>query len=254
MKPSQADQLSDFLLALGDDELILGHRASEWCGHGPILEEDIAFANLALDEIGHAVVWYTLWVELTGGKPYRSPDELVYTRNSPAWRCSQLVEQPNGDWAFSMLRQYLFDASEMIRLQALGKSSYTPLQEASAKIQNEERYHLRHTRAWVERLSLGTEHSHNRMQAALDLIWPRTFQLFYWTDWDDELSRHGWIPKGEELRREWEAEVKPFLLHCSLDLIQSADEVLPRTVHSAYFKPLITELQSVARLDPEATW
>src|SRR5512139_3719105 len=93
--------LADYLVAAGDDELILGHRLSEWCGHAPILEEDIAFANLALDEIGHASLWYTLAAELRGEDAVTYPDHLVYTRPADAYRCVQMVELPNGDWAFS---------------------------------------------------------------------------------------------------------------------------------------------------------
>src|SRR5512145_104879 len=108
--------MRELLLALADDELVLGHRASEWCGHAPILEEDIAFANLALDELGHASLWYGLLAELRGQDPDSYPDLLIYWRPPQDFRCTQLIELPPGDWAFSMLRQYLFDAAESVRL------------------------------------------------------------------------------------------------------------------------------------------
>src|SRR5262249_24761260 len=152
MKPPLRDVLADYLLALADDELILGHRDSEWCGHAPILEEDIAFANLALDEIGHARVWYGLLGDLLSKDPETYPDELVYRRDASEFRCAQFVELPKGDWAFSMLRQYLFDSIEAMRLEALTESSYQPLADAAAKMRPEEMYHLRHTSAWVRRL------------------------------------------------------------------------------------------------------
>ncbi|MCL4257815.1 MAG: phenylacetate-CoA oxygenase subunit PaaC [Anaerolineales bacterium] len=151
--------LSGYLIALADDELILGHRDSEWTGHAPILEEDIAFANLALDEIGHAKLWYELAADLLGEDKTTYPDKLVYFREPAQFRNMQLVELPKGDWAFSTLRQYLFDAFEALRLEALSQSSYTPLAEIAARIRTEELYHLRHSQAWVPRLGLGTQDS-----------------------------------------------------------------------------------------------
>ena len=126
---------------LADDELILGQRDSEWTGHAPILEEDIAFSNIAQDELGHATIWYGLLSELTG----EEPNELVFFRDFDDFRNVTLVELPNGDWAFSMLRQYLFDAFEMVRLSQLLESLYRPVAEAAAKIRMEELYHYRHT-------------------------------------------------------------------------------------------------------------
>src|SRR5215471_16608308 len=140
--------LPTYLLALADDELLLGHRDSEWTGHAPILEEDIAFANLAQDEIGHAALWYGLLRNLDGS----DPDRLIFFREPGAFRNAQLVELPKGDWAFSMLRQYLFDAAESVRLPLLAVSTHRPLAEAAAKIRPEELYHLRHTQAWIQRL------------------------------------------------------------------------------------------------------
>ncbi len=132
------------LLAMADDELILGHRLSEWTGHAPILEEDIAFANIAQDEIGHAVIiWYTIRQEL-GEK---SPDQLAFFRDADAFRNAQLVELPKGDWAFSMMRQYLFDTWEMLNLTGLQQSQYQPIAEAAVKMRPEEMYHYRHTHA-----------------------------------------------------------------------------------------------------------
>src|SRR5512144_1177706 len=125
---NEAHPVVEALLALADDELILGHRNSEWAGHAPILEEDIAFANLALDELGHAQLWYTLHSEITGAEP----DRTVFFREGPAYRCLPLVELPRGDWAFSMLRQYLFDAAEDVRLPALAASADTRVAEIAA--------------------------------------------------------------------------------------------------------------------------
>src|SRR3972149_8426617 len=112
MSETQKKALADYLIALADDELILGHRDSEWTGHAPILEEDIAFANIALDEIGHARLWYELAADLIGEDKNTFPDKKVFFRPAQEFSCLQFVELPKGDWAFSMLRQYLFDAFE----------------------------------------------------------------------------------------------------------------------------------------------
>jgi ring-1,2-phenylacetyl-CoA epoxidase subunit PaaC len=239
---------------MGDDELILGHRASEWCGHAPILEEDIAFANLALDEIGHAALWYGALAGLAGEDPDRYPDRLVFFRQPAQFRNAQLVELPNGDWAFTILRQYLFDAAELAALERLKESRYPPLAERAAKIWKEEIYHHRHTQAWATRLALGTEDSHRRMQNALDLAWPYTAQLFASLPGEGTLVEAGFCPPGEAMRAAWSEEVLPFLGKCELILPEVRGEPTPRDRHTDHFKELIAEMQSVAREEPEAEW
>jgi ring-1,2-phenylacetyl-CoA epoxidase subunit PaaC len=207
--------LSAQLLAWGDDEFILGHRDSEWCGHAPILESDIAFANIALDE---------------------------------------LVEFPNGDWAFSMLRQYLFDQMETIRLALLQDSRYPVLAEAAVKLGKEEIYHHRHTRAWVERLSGGTDESHQRIQAALETLWPAALQLFSPLASEARLADAEMIPPAQALKSAWLEETGTFSKSCGLAIPAGPQIVPERRIHTADFVPLITELQSVNHLDPEAEW
>lgn len=252
MAPDLAAPLADRLLALADDELILAHRNSEWAGHAPILEEDIAFANLALDEMGHAALWYGLREKLTG----ESADWLIFFRDATAWRNVQLVELPRGDWAFSMLRQYLFDAAESVTLPQLASSVYRPLAEAAAKIATEERYHLRHSSLWLRRLGLGTTESHARLQAALNVQWPYARQVFAPLPGDDALIAAQVIPDAAALGREWEGLVRPFLAECSLTIPDDAlpRRTIPRTEHTEHLMVLLAEMQSVARLDPTAEW
>lgn len=247
--------LIDQLIAMADDELVLGHRNSEWCGHAPILEEDIAFANLALDEIGHASGWYELIAELTGDDPHSLPDRLVYFRPVPDFRCIQMVEQPRGDWGFSMLRQYLFDAAEAVRLKALEASTFTPLANMAAKVRREEIYHLRHSSAWTRRLARGTAESQARMQSALDELWPYTAQLFAPLPHEVLLWQASFFPQASEIRQAWEAQVLPFLEDCELTLpADTPDTALDRSQHSPHFKALVAEMQSVARQESEAQW
>lgn len=252
MEPRVRDALIERLLAMADDELILAHRNSEWAGHGPILEEDIAFANIALDEMGHASIWYGLRCALTN----EDADRLIFFRNPGQYRNAQMVELPKGDWAFSMTRQYLFDAAERFMLEHLKGSAYRPLAEAAGKIATEEQYHLRHTGLWLRRLGLGTDESQARTQAALDTLWPYARQLFVPMPGDDVLIGEALTPDFALLRREWEGVTRLFLAECGLVI---PDEALPRrdvprAEHTEHLMALLAEMQSVARLDPEAEW
>lgn len=246
--------LAPLMLALADDELILGHRNSEWCGHSPILEEDIAFANLALDELGHAMLWYQLHAQLLDENPDTYPDQLVYFREPFEFRCTQFVALPKGDWAFSMVRQYLFDALENARLAHYAQSRFAPLAETAGKIRREEIYHLRHTTAWVKRLGLGTAESHRRMQTALDELWPYTGQLFDPFPGEDELVQAGWLIGSAALHAEWKAQVIPFLESANLCTPSAKMRTLSRTLPPQHLVNILADLQQVARLDPQAVW
>ena len=241
--------LSEYVLALADDELVLGHRNSEWTGHAPILEEDIAFSNIAQDEIGHAAIWYNLLSDLSGD----SPDELIFFRAPDAYRNVQLVELPKGDWAFSMMRQYLFDAVEMVRTPRLMASLCQPIAEAAAKIRPEELYHYRHTSSWIQRLGLGTEESNRRTQNALDVLWPAAAQMFTPTPEEDVLVEARYLPPALELKRDWDRLVIPFLETAGLRIpVTVAPITSSREQHTPSLTELLAELQEVARLDTEA--
>ncbi|UYN89412.1 MAG: phenylacetate-CoA oxygenase subunit PaaC [Anaerolineales bacterium] len=246
--------LSGYLIAMADDELILGHRDSEWTGHAPILEEDIAFANLALDEIGHAKLWYELAADLLGEDQTIYPDRLVYFRDATQFRNLQMVELPKGDWALSTLRQYLFDSLEALRLEVLKHSRYTPLAEIAARIRTEELYHLRHSRAWVLRLGLGTEESHSRMQAALDALWPYAQQLAERLPGERDLHAAGIVPSSAALFDRWHIDAVEFLTKAGLQVNFQQFLAPSRREHTEHLPALLADLQSVARLDPEATW
>jgi ring-1,2-phenylacetyl-CoA epoxidase subunit PaaC len=255
MNPDLKEALVHKLLSMADDELILGHRDSEWTGHAPILEEDIAFANIALDEIGHAKIWYTLLANLADEDLDTYPDRLVFFRGSSDYRNLQLVELPNGDWAFSILRQYLFDAAEVIRLEHLVHSKYPSLAEAAAKIRKEEIYHYRHTHAWIQRLGLGTTESCQRTQNALNRIWPYTLQLFEPLPDESLLVEVDWVPEPGQLRSAWLNLVGSCLEEAGLAVPENLAPVsLERDQHTHHLATLLIEMQEVARLDPEARW
>jgi len=238
------------LLEMADDELILAHRDSEWTGHAPILEEDIAFANIAQDEMGHALIWYDIRRSLTG----EDTDRLVFFREPSEFRNAQMVELPKGDWAFSMVRQWMFDTWETIHLEALEQSRFTPVAEAARKIRKEETYHLRHTRAWTRRLGLGTEESNGRMQAALDLLWPYRGQLFSFPADYLLLVDQSLMPDLGRLAALWDQRVQGELANANLRMPDPATLSGARGQHSEHFPALIDELQQVARLEAEARW
>jgi ring-1,2-phenylacetyl-CoA epoxidase subunit PaaC len=235
------------LTAMADDELILGHRDSEWTGHAPLLEEDIALANIAQDEIGHALLWLDARSELDGS----DPDELAFFRDVGAFRNVRMVELPKGDWAFTMLRQYLFDAYETELLGRLRTSSYRPLAEAAAKAAKEEVFHLRHSALWIERLALGTDESRSRLTSALQRIWPYILQLWKPLPGDAALQRAGIAPDPAELEEAVMGRVSAALAAAGLE---PPTDAIPhpggRDRHGEALVSLLIDMQSVARADP----
>ncbi|MBI3004120.1 MAG: phenylacetate-CoA oxygenase subunit PaaC [Ignavibacteriales bacterium] len=208
------EAVSEFLLALADDELVLGHRDSEWTAYAPILEEDIAFSNIAQDELGHSLVWFTMYEQLTG----RSPDEMAFDRSWQDFRCCRFVSYPKGDFAYAVVRQYLFDATEQARLKALSESSVPALRDVSQRIIREENYHVMHSQGLVERLGDATEESHRRMQAALNEAFPQALGMFETLSSEKELVKNGLFPGHDELKSTWMNQVVPVLKNATLSV------------------------------------
>src|SRR5580698_5758984 len=199
------------LLARADDALILGHRLSEWTGHAPLLEEELALANIALDLIGQARALYTEAGGLTG----QTEDQLAYLRDAPQWRNALIVELPNGDFAFTMARLLLVSALAVPFWQAASGSSHAGIAAIAAKAEKETAYHLRHAAEWLIRLGDGTTESHRRAQDAVDALWPYTGELFAADD--AELIEAGVVPDPAGLRPGWEATVNATLARATLD-------------------------------------
>lgn len=237
------------LLSFADDEFLLGHRDSEWTGHAPLLEEDIAFSNLAQDELGHALIWYTILHEHLN-QP--SPDRLAFWRNAGEFRNATFVELPRGDWAFTIVRQYLFDVYEQVRNEALAHCGYAPIEEAVAKISREEIYHRLHSQSWVSRLGGATEESHRRMQTALDELWPHALGLF--EPLTDAPDYSAVLP---QLQTTWLDRVTSILTQATLTV---PTDITPAYggrsgQHTSHLTDLLNDLQKVAHTEsPEAIW
>jgi ring-1,2-phenylacetyl-CoA epoxidase subunit PaaC len=250
-----ANPLFEYLLRLGDDRLVLGHRLSEWCGHGPILEEDIALSNIALDLIGHANSLLALAGEVEGQG--RDADRLAYFRDAVAYRNALLVEIPNGDFAVTMVRQFLFDAYSVLLWDALSRCEHEGLAAIATKSLKEDKYHLRHSSEWVVRLGDGTEESHARVQKALDSLWRYTGELFDHDAVDDAVAAEAFIAIDHDaLHSLWLSMVK--------DVVQRATLTLPtdpamrrggrRGFHTESLGHMLATMQIVARSHPGASW
>lgn len=255
------EALLRLLLSMADDELMLGHRNAEWTGHSPILEEDIAFSNIAQDELGHSLVWYTLYEEYTGS----SPDTMAFARNWEDFTCCHLVTYPKGDFAYTVVRQYLFDEAEQARLSSFGESSFTPFRDIAGKLLREEAYHLMHVKGLVTRLGDATEESHRRMQSALATAFPQALGMFEPLDGEESLVNAGVFPGNTALQKEWLRNVVPTLVSASLKppvntgngsvSVQCTPDFGGRNrKHTQHLKQLVDDLQSVYRLAPAAKW
>jgi ring-1,2-phenylacetyl-CoA epoxidase subunit PaaC len=246
--------LFEYLLRHGDDRLVLGHRLSEWCGHGPILEEDIATSNIALDLLGHATMLLKLAGQVEGNG--RDEDALAYWRDEGQFRNLQLVELPKGDFGFTILRQFLFDAWSLHHLDALARSSHAELAGIAAKAHKETRYHLRHSSEWVLRLGDGTAESRGRMQRALDELWPWTGELSWQDEVDRELQAAGVVPDLEPLKAPWDSMVRGLLTRATLVIPAGPMRMTGgrRGRHTEHLGHMLAEMQIVARSHPGARW
>jgi len=242
------------LLRLGDNALILGHRLSEWSADAPVLEEDIALTNVALDLIGHARLWLTAAGEAEGQG--RSEDDLAYLRDVRDWRNLHLVELPNGDFARTMVRQFFFDSYHLLLLEGLACGRDAEIAGIANKAAKEVRYHLRHSRNWVIRLGDGTEESHARMQRALDDCAPCVPELFEADQIYLDLESLNIVPETQLLKSEWELKVNGVLAEATLQMpeILSAHSGGRQGLHGEHFGYLLAEMQFLQRAYPGASW
>ena len=253
--PGLEPATAELLLALADDDFVLGFADSEWTGIAPHLEEDVAMSSLAQDELGHANAYYALLAGLTDG----DPDQIAYDRPAEAFRHSRLVDHGRGDWARTMTRRWLYDTANAIRLEALAHSSWRPLAELVVKVRREEAYHLVHGEAWLERLAQVEGEPRRRVLEALELVGPDAPSVLAPLPMEALLLDAGIQPvPGAELLDQWAARIAPVLEALELALPEpdpaALDPGRARSGHGPAFSALWTEFESVRGLDREATW
>ena len=249
-----ASALFEYTLRLGDDALINGQRLSEWCGHGPFLEEDIGAANTALDLIGRARLLLAYAGKLEGKG--RDEDDLAFTRDERDWRNVLLAELPKGDFAFTTLRQFLLDAFNRHLYDGLRSSHDETLAGIAGRAAKECEYHLRHTSEWVLRLGDGTDESHGRAQRALDEFWPYTPELFEADAVTEQMESQEIAPALARLQTQWLHTVEPLLRTARLTIPENA---WPHTggrqgMHSEHMGFLLAEMQFLQRAYPGLDW
>ncbi len=256
--------LYTLLLALADDEFILGYRNSEWTGIAPMLEEDVAFSSMSQDEIGHARILYQMLSELTGV----SPDRIAYGRRPEEYLNCQLVEHRRLDWAHAIARYFLYDTADHVRVEALTRSQYAPLANAMQKIVREEKYHLMHGDMWLKRLANLSPDSRERLTAALDTLWPDALGIFEPLPGEEELVASGVLEAPmSDLQTMWLEQVALYFERLDLPFPARKDENTGRYLpavepayggrqgrHTAELAELWEEMTSVYRLDPGAVW
>lgn len=246
--------LKELLYKMADDQLILGHRNSEWTGFGPLLEEDIAFSSMAQDKVGHSLALYTLLHQLGENEP----DTVAFTRNAPQFHNCVFVELPNQEYDFSLIRHFLYDSAEALRFEMLTASSYEPLAQVAKKIRAELRYHTLHAKTWINQLGSATEESVSRLQKSLDYAFPYALGIFEQSPYESDLIAQRIFAGESVLKEQWLAKVEEMLAKTSLQM-PDWKVIQPITggrigKHSEHLQPLLDEMSEVFRIDPTAEW
>ncbi|HLV41268.1 MAG TPA: 1,2-phenylacetyl-CoA epoxidase subunit PaaC [Brumimicrobium sp.] len=251
---TKQEALFEFLLRKADDSLIIGHRLSEWCGHGPILEEDIALTNIALDLIGQATELYKYAAEVEGKG--RNEDDLAFLRIEREYKNVLLVEQTNGDFGKTIVRQFFFDHFEHLLYEGLMNSTDERISAIATKTIKEIKYHLRHSGEWIIRLGDGTEESHERVQESVNLLARFVDEMFFQNEVDEILIKEGIIPDVREFKAEFDKNIGDILEEATLSLPEENYQMSGgrKGVHSEHLGYLLAELQYMQRTYPGMEW
>jgi ring-1,2-phenylacetyl-CoA epoxidase subunit PaaC len=246
--------LFDYCTALGDDSVVLGHRLSEWCRNGPFLEEDLALTNVSLDFIGRARMFYSYAAELEDKG--RSEDDIAYLRDCRDYRNLLIYELPNGDFAFTMARQFLVDVYDMGFFTELAQSEDPMLAAIAAKAIKESRYHLRRSEDWIKRLGDGTEESHQRVQNAINQLWGYCAEMFEMSDDEQQLLETGIAVDRNALKSNWESAVHAVLEEATLDIPTDEWAIVGGRdgKHTEHLGFLLAEMQFLQRAYPGQQW
>jgi len=249
-----AEHIKEMLYKMADDQLIIGHRNSEWTGLGPILEEDIAFSSMAQDKIGQSQHLYQILNDLGEAEP----DTVAFTRNAEQFHCCHLVELPIGEYSFSLVRHFLFDYAESLRFEALANSSFQPLAQLARKFKGEIKYHTLHANTWMQQLGKGNEESHYKMQEALNHAWPFAHGIFELGEHEEQLIQEKVFVGEHTLKNNWLELICPLIEKAGLsvpNLEMNHEGVGGRAgKHTQYLQPLLSEMTEVYAIDPSADW
>jgi len=248
------DLLYQFVLGLGDDALILGQRLSQWAYKGPFLEEDIALSNISLDMFGRANLLLEYAATLKGNGT--TSDELAFKRNEREFSNHIICEQPNGNFADTIVRQFFLDAFYKLFLQKLTKSKDEQLSAIAQKSIKETTYHLRHSSKWIIRLGDGTVESHAKVQSAIDNLWMFTNELFEMNEIDNEMLEQKIGVDCSKLKIEWDKIINEILSEATLNRPEDAN--MPtggrQGIHTEHLGHLLSDMQYLQRAYPDATW
>lgn len=247
--------LYNYCLRLGDTNLIIGHRLCEMCSRAPMLEEDIALANLALDHIGQAEALLKYAGELEGAN--RSEDDLAYLRPEWEFRNALISEHPNTDFAYVIARQFLVDVYQCLVYDALQKSGDQTLSDMAARFLKEALYHRRHSGAWVLRLGQGTDESRTRISNAFNELWKYVSELFNTMEGEDALTAAQIVPDAADIYKKWEAEVVRVFAQAGLSVPAAAGLPVVKNkpaTHTEHLGHILAEMQYLQRAFPEASW
>jgi ring-1,2-phenylacetyl-CoA epoxidase subunit PaaC len=246
--------LKELLFKIADDQLILGHRNSEWTGMGPLLEEDIAFSSMAQDKIGQSLALYTILQDL-GEAP---PDIIAFTRPATEFRNCIFVELPNDEYDFSLVRHFLYDTALALRFELLTASAYEPLARLATKIRGELKYHTMHANTWIKQLGTGTAESISRLQTSLEYALPYALGIFEESPMENDLSKEKVFPGEKLLQQRWQKSIQDIIKSTKLTLPEwnSVTPVMGGRAgrHSEHLQPLLNEMSEVFRIDPDAEW
>ncbi|MBL0146951.1 MAG: phenylacetate-CoA oxygenase subunit PaaC [Chitinophagaceae bacterium] len=243
------NRLTNFILSIADTTLILAQRNAEWCGHGPILEQDIAITNISLDLLGQSRNFYQYAAQIIGNNA--TEDSLAYLRTEREFKNLLLVEQPNGDWGQTILRQYLFSQYQYLLFEQLQNNADEQLAAICTKALKEIKYHVRWSSEWVVRLGDGTAESKERMLNAIDELWSYTGEMFIPAEYEKEMGID-----FNALQNNWSAKVKALFTEATLSVpeniyMQSGGK---QGIHTEHLGLILTELQYVQRAYPNSQW
>lgn len=242
----------ELIYKMADDQLVIGHRNSEWTGLGPILEEDIAFSSMAQDKIGQSQALYQLLHELGEA----DPDTLGFMRNANQFHCCHLVQLPIGEYSFSLMRHFLFDHAEALRFDMLSKSSYEPLAKLARKYKGEIKYHTFHADTWVKQLGKANEESHSKMQQALNDCFNMALGIFENGPFENILIDEHIFEGEDALKNRWLENISNVLKASTLEIPTNVEAIYGgrKGNHTEFLQPLLDEMTEVYKIDPSAEW